>query len=87
MVISIDFFFHFFLTLLINVYCLLHLFYIFLCKIQPMKKIKTLTVLFDKVLKPNEIPKFRGAVLGKIDQPDLLFHNHFDKEQFVYEYP
>lgn len=52
-----------------------------------MKKIKTLTVLFDKVLKPNEIPKFRGAVLGKIDQPDLLFHNHFDKEQFVYEYP
>lgn len=52
-----------------------------------MKKIKTLTVLFDNELRADDIPKFRGAVLGKVDQPDLAFHNHIGNEKFVYDYP
>lgn len=53
-----------------------------------MKKVKTLVVCFDRELKANNIPKFRGAVLNNIDEPDVIFHNHKGEgEQFVYKYP
>ncbi|MDD2635305.1 MAG: CRISPR-associated endonuclease Cas6, partial [Bacteroidales bacterium] len=53
-----------------------------------MKKIKSLVVCFDRELKANDIPKFRGAVLRNIKEPDIIFHNHKgEKEQYAYNYP
>ena len=53
-----------------------------------MKKIKTLVITFDKELASKDIPKFRGAILNNIENPDILFHNHFDNSNKLnYRYP
>ncbi len=52
------------------------------------KYIKTLRIDFDCVIKNNEIPFFRGAVLESMEQKgNILFHNHIDNNLFRYSYP
>lgn len=49
-------------------------------------QINTLTLSFDNVLAPYEIPLFRGAIIHSLDCKRLLFHNH-EGEGFRYAYP
>ncbi len=51
-----------------------------------MKKIKYLHILFDEEITPEELPKFRGAVIDAASQEHILFHNHID-DNFRYAYP
>ena len=41
-----------------------------------MKKIKILSVVFNKELSKSEVPAFRGAVLNLLGDADVIFHNH-----------
>ena len=53
-----------------------------------MKYIRTLTVLTDTVIRQNEIPLFRGAVIHSLgEHPNVYFHNHLDDDKFRYAYP
>ncbi len=52
-----------------------------------MKKIKILTIRFDNELYPYEIPKFRGAVVNKLSEANVLFHNHTGDTTYRYAYP
>jgi hypothetical protein len=45
-----------------------------------------LIVIFDNLIKQNEISKFRGAVINMLTSNNLLFHNHTD-DGFRYSYP
>jgi len=52
-----------------------------------MQKIKILIIRFKNIIRNDEVPIFRGALihaLGK--EADILFHNHQD-ESFRYAYP
>ena len=49
-------------------------------------KIPYLTILFRNNLKLYEIPAFRGAIISKIPDNLVLFHNHLD-EGFRFSYP
>ncbi len=51
-----------------------------------MKRIKILTVIFEPVIKGNEIPLFRGAIIKKAGKDAHLFHNHLG-DKFIYKYP
>lgn len=51
-----------------------------------MKKIKVLHIQFHSDLKQNEIELFRGAVLSKMDDASVLFHNH-TVDNYRYSYP
>ena len=51
-----------------------------------MKKIKILYVRFANELQTNEIELFRGAILAKLQDASVLFHNHI-KDNFRYSYP
>lgn len=52
------------------------------------KYIRTLTVLFDTVIRFGEIHLFRGAVLKSLgDNANLLYHNHISDSTFRYSYP
>lgn len=51
-------------------------------------KVRILTLLFENKLTPDEIPLFRGAVIGSFPEPpDILFHNHREADKFRYAYP
>jgi len=50
------------------------------------KKLKILRIGFNQELSFSEIGKFRGAVIDKISENDVLFHNHVG-EGFRYSYP
>lgn len=52
-----------------------------------MKKIKTLLVKFDNRISNLDIPKFRGAVIGKMENPDVIFHHHLDDDKYLKAYP
>lgn len=52
----------------------------------PNKKIKILISIFNFEIERREIPAFRGAVIEKVGQENLLFHNHLGKD-FRYGYP
>lgn len=52
-----------------------------------MKKIRTLTIIFEGEIKSYEIPAFRGAVIDKVGQENIIFHNHLNDNEFIYKYP
>lgn len=51
-----------------------------------MRKIKILCVRFSNPLQNNEVELFRGAVLSKLPEASVLFHNHVN-DNFRYSYP
>ena len=52
------------------------------------KHVRVLTVFFDTEISIQEIPLFRGAVLGSLgERANLLYHNHTGVETFRYAYP
>ncbi len=52
-----------------------------------MKKIRYLQVEFDETIAGYEIPAFRGAVIKKAGEGNVLFHNHLCDDRFRYSYP
>lgn len=51
-----------------------------------MRKIRLLYVRFRNELRNDEIEMFRGAVLSKLQDASVLFHNHVG-DNFRYSYP
>lgn len=51
-----------------------------------MRKIRILCIRFHNELQNNEIEMFRGAVLSKLPNASVLFHNHVD-DNYRYSYP
>lgn len=51
-----------------------------------MRKIRILYIRFRNELQNNEIEMFRGAVLSKLPNASVLFHNHVN-DNFRYSYP
>lgn len=52
-----------------------------------MPKVRYLKVRFSQPLFPNEITRFRAAVIEKTNRQAPLFHNHAGDDGFVYRYP
>lgn len=52
-----------------------------------MDKIKLLQIRFDTILNFNEVPYFRGAVIGTNENMNILFHGHESPEKLRYSYP
>ncbi len=52
-----------------------------------MKQQRYLTIIFDTIIRPHEIPAFRGAVARKVGFDKDLFHNHRADGSFYYRYP
>lgn len=50
------------------------------------KKIKFFSVIFDFEMERREVPSFRAAVVKKVGEDNVLFHNHLDNK-FRYSYP
>lgn len=53
---------------------------------KELTKIPYLVVLFKNSLHFNEVPDFRGAVISKVPQELMLFHNHLG-DGFRFKYP
>lgn len=51
-----------------------------------MAQIQTLILQFSNELSPNDISKFRGAVIRSLRQKNILYHNHIE-DKFRYAYP
>ncbi len=49
-------------------------------------KTRVLSIQFANEIKSQEIPLFRGAVIGALDSSNILFHNH-KEDGFRYSYP
>ncbi|MCX8020854.1 MAG: CRISPR-associated endonuclease Cas6 [Chitinophagaceae bacterium] len=52
-----------------------------------MKRVRTLSVIFDTEINSHETEAFRGAVIQKAGLQHTLFHNHAEDDQFIYNYP
>jgi len=52
-----------------------------------IKKIRILNITFTAEIAGHEVPAFRGAIIRKVGQENLLFHNHLAEGQFLYKYP
>jgi hypothetical protein len=52
-----------------------------------LKKIKTLFVQFDNHLPKNEVSAFRGAIINKVGEDQVAFHNHIGDTQLLYKMP
>ena len=52
-----------------------------------MPKIRYLKIRFSQNVFPNEIPRFRAAVIEKTQRESSLFHNHKSDTEFLYRYP
>lgn len=52
-----------------------------------MKKIKSLLVVFENELAPDQIGQFRAAVIEHTDRKEDLFHNHRSEKGYHYRYP
>lgn len=52
-----------------------------------MKRIRVLQVVFDTEINGWEIPAFRGAIIQKAGEKNILFHNHLGNNTFMYNYP
>jgi len=55
-------------------------------KLEMFKKLRILTVVFTAQIEPYELPAFRGAIIDKVGEENILFHNHLEKG-FLYKYP
>jgi len=53
---------------------------------ETSKKIRILQVIFDSEIKAYEVPAFRGAIIKKVGQENILFHNHLNNG-YLYKYP
>jgi len=51
-----------------------------------LKNIRILQIVFDDEIAAHEIPAFRGAVIQKAGEENVLFHNHLGNS-FLYKYP
>lgn len=52
-----------------------------------MQKVKILIIRFKNIIRNDEVPIFRGALIHALgEEADILFHNHQD-ESFRYAYP
>ncbi len=60
--------------------------FIFVEKTIHMKKLRLLTITFTEEIQAFEIPAFRGAIIDKVGQENILFHNHLS-QGFLYKYP
>ncbi len=54
---------------------------------EEVKKIRILRVQFNGELAGHEIPAFRGAIVDKVGDDNILFHNHLGKDAVSYRYP
>ena len=54
---------------------------------EEVKKIRILRVQFNGDLAGHEIPAFRGAIVDKVGNDNILFHNHLGKDVVSYKYP
>ncbi len=52
-----------------------------------MKRIKYLRLEFLPPISAEELPKFRGAIIGTVQRKHTLFHNHLDDHRLRYAYP
>lgn len=52
-----------------------------------MERLKTLVIQFSNPIIREEIPLFRGSVIGAMEHSDILFHNHEDNNRLRYAYP
>lgn len=52
-----------------------------------MKRIRYLHLRFDADLRDDELPAFRGAVIGLAGREHTVFHNHLGTDGFLYRYP
>ena len=52
-----------------------------------MKKVKTLFIQLENNLAPDEVHRFRAAVIEATERQHDLFHNHKDEDKFHYRYP
>ncbi len=52
-----------------------------------MKQQRYLSIVFDTIIKPHEIPAFRGAIAQKVGFNKDVFHNHRADGSFYYRYP
>ena len=50
------------------------------------KTVRMMTVEFDRRIRADEIPMFRGAIISSMDKAPVQFHNHGDTG-LVYSYP
>ena len=50
------------------------------------RKVNIMRLHFVNNIRHDEIPKLRGAILSKIESPDILFHNH-KGDGLRYKYP
>ncbi len=54
-----------------------------------MKKIRLLKIVFDLPISYREIDQFRGAIIQKVGQEHILYHNHDNNspKNYRYDYP
>ena len=52
-----------------------------------MPKVRYLKIRFSQNVFPNEIPRFRAAVIEKTKRESSLFHNHKSDTEYLYRYP
>jgi len=52
-----------------------------------MKKIRTLTVIFDQQIQPWEVPSFRSAIIEKVGREHMMFHQHLPSGASLNKYP
>lgn len=52
-----------------------------------MPHIRVVKIEFDTVLKPHEVPAFRGAVIQLVGREHTVFHNHLGEDRYHYAYP
>lgn len=52
-----------------------------------MKQIRYLHIEFDEEIEGREIPAFRGGIIQKAGQENVLFHNHLNGNKYLYSYP
>lgn len=55
--------------------------------VKAVKTIRILHVIFESNIMPYEVPAFRGAIIKKVGQENILFHNHLNGNSFLYKYP
>ena len=52
-----------------------------------MPQVRVVKIIFDTILKPYEVPAFRGAVISLVGREHVIFHNHLGEERYHYAYP
>lgn len=53
-----------------------------------MKNTHVLLIKFKNKISDDEVQFFRSSIIQKLgDQPDILYHNHVEKNKYRYSYP